>query len=116
MERWDRTGESTADRSASVPAQLWPEGLVGATETLAALAASLSARASGRALEQPVSDAIDTLMEAIGAGSLQALAPERAEILAASARSALALAADFAANPYKPAGWHHEDPSLLADQ
>ena len=91
-------------------------GLVGATETLAALAAALWARAEGRALEPRLAEGIDRVLQAVGAGPVHDTPQERAAILAASIRSALVRAAEFAADPAKPPEWRHDDRALLIDQ
>jgi len=91
-------------------------GLVGAAETLAAVAASLWSRAEGRPLDPRLADAVDRLLGAVGTAPFGDLPAGQAGILAASARSALAQAAEFAAHPDRPPGWRHDDPAVLVDQ
>src|SRR6266702_4741365 len=104
------------EAGTSTRAGPWPEGLVGAAETLGAFGAALSARASGRPLDRRLAEGIEALRQAIGGPSLDGLPPQQAELLAALARSTLAQAADLAAHPDRSPGWSHEDPAVLADQ
>ena len=91
--------------------------LLSSAQALAAITAQMRAKAEGRGLQPELHDAVDRVIDALGARSAldQLTEPERT-VVAAFARSYLRQAADLVEYPFRSSSWSHSDPTILQAQ
>lgn len=108
------TAVPTTPAHAQVMAVTVP--LLGATEALSALGASLRLRHDATTLAPELADCIDRVLGALGVrDGVDALDVPQTEALLGIVQGFLAQAADFVVRPDRD-GWNHRDPSVLMSQ
>jgi SAM-dependent methyltransferase len=90
--------------------------LLGAVETLAAVAARLRLAHDGISADARLQSQLDRIVDLVEPNLLEGLDHAQQAAVLADIGTTLRQSLDFLENPSRPLGWHHDDPSVLDSQ
>jgi SAM-dependent methyltransferase len=90
--------------------------LLGAVETLAAVAARLRLAHDGISADARLQSQLDRIVDLLEPNLLEGLDHAQQAVVLADISTTLRQSLDFLENPSRPLGWHHDDPAVLDSQ
>jgi SAM-dependent methyltransferase len=90
--------------------------LLGAVETLAAVAARLRLAHDGISADARLQSQLDRIVDLVEPNLLEGLDQAQQAVVLADICTTIRQSLDFLENPSRPLGWHHDDPAVLDSQ